>query len=237
MQSTESNRWLNYSRNLYQRLLPEPLRNRLHHSPFLQSILPGRSEEQIPYVLLTERHIANLQVVLNRNALLAALPQDAIVAEIGVAQGDFSKRILQYANPRKLHLIDVWDSERYHSGLQQVVADKLGGEIDSGRVQINFGYSTDVLPKFEDHYFDWVYIDTDHTYKTTRRELEICAKKVKPGGIIAGHDYITGDWKMHNRYGVVEAVNEFCVTHGWELVFTTYETHRHLSYAIREIPK
>lgn len=235
MQTTDSNRWLDLGRNLYQRLFPEPFRNKLHHSVLIQSILPGRKQEDPPYVLLTDRHIQNLKVVLNRNALLQVLPANAVVAEIGVAQGNFSKRILRYAKPAKLHLIDVWDSERYHSGLQEVVANKLNGEIDSGRVQINFGYSTDVLPTFDDHYFDWVYIDTDHTYTTTKRELEICACKVKKGGIIAGHDYITGDWKLHNRYGVVEAVNEFCVNHNWELVYTTYETHRHLSFAIREI--
>jgi len=29
---------------------------------------------------------------------------------------------------------------------------------------------------------DWVYIDTDHTYKTTKEELEAAAKAVKPEG-------------------------------------------------------
>lgn len=213
------------------------MRMRLDNAPIVQGIRESFKHEEadMPYVLLEDRHIANLRVVLNRNALLQALPPDAIVAEIGVASGDFSKRILRFAKPSRLHLIDAWDDDRYHSGLEQVVTDKMNGEIESGRVSIHRGYSTTILPTFPDHYFDWVYLDTDHTYETTRDELQLLANKVKPGGIIAGHDYITGDWKMRNRYGVVEAVNEFCVENGWELVFSTYETHRHLSFGIREM--
>ena len=237
MQSAEPNVFLKASRNLYQRLLPSTLRDRLQRSALVQGIRESinQVDESLPYVLLQEKHIANLQVVLNRNALLGALPSNAIVAEIGVASGDFSRRIVRFAQPKALHLIDVWNSSRYHDGLEAVVTQKLQAELDSGVAKIHRGYSTDVLPQFEDGFFDWVYVDTDHTYETTRRELEICRTKVKRGGIIAGHDYITGDWKLRNRYGVVEAVNEFCVKYDWEMVFMTVETHRHLSFAIREI--
>lgn len=237
MQTTPENPISAFGRNLYNTLLPASMRQRLDNAPIVQGIRESfRDEEaEIPYILLEEQHIANLRVVLNRNALLQALPSNAVVAEIGVASGDFSKRILRYAKPSRLHLIDAWDDDRYHSGLELVVTNKMNGEIESGRVSIHRGYSTTILTTFPDHYFDWVYLDTDHTYETTRDELNLLSQKVKPGGIIAGHDYITGDWKMRNRYGVVEAVNEFCVENNWELVFTTYETHRHLSFGIREM--
>jgi hypothetical protein len=46
---------------------------------------------------------------------------------------------------------------------------------------------------------------------------------------------VTGNWNGGVRYGVVEAANEFCVRHDWEFIFLTAETHRHLSFAIRQI--
>ncbi|MCU0386267.1 MAG: hypothetical protein MUE38_09580, partial [Flavihumibacter sp.] len=61
------------------------------------------------------------------------------------------------------------------------------------------------------------------------------APKLKPGGIIAGHDFIKGNWLSGYRYGVMEAVYEFCVTHNWELIFLTTETNDHPSFAIRRI--
>lgn len=234
METHQVNPIVQFGRNLYQSL-PGDFRQRLERAPLIQGIRESvQNGDNIPYILLQEQHIANLHVVLNRNALLQTLPSNAVVAEVGVAEGGFSQRILKFANPSKLYLIDAWDEARY-TGLHTTVNARLSGEIDTGRVEIRRGMSTAVLPTFDDHFFDWVFLDTDHTYATTRDELQICKTKVKPGGLICGHDYITGDWKMRNRYGVVEAVNEFCVKEGWEMVYVTHETHRHLSYALRKL--
>lgn len=205
---------------------------------FVRSRISGMMQAQgkkIPFVKLQEKHIRNLKVVVDRSTLLGLLPANAIVAELGVDHGDFSAKILSIAKPQKLHLVDVWGSERYHDGLSKLVNEKFSKEIATNQVVINRGYSTDEMAKFPDNYFDWVYIDTDHTYNTTAAELAISAKKVKKGGIIAGHDYVTGSIDRVTRYGVVEAVHEFCVKNNWEMVYITHETHRYLSFAIREI--
>lgn len=221
-------------RNLYKNIIPNQLRDRIADTPFVNG-LRYREETDIPYVLLTEDHIQNLKIVLNRNAFLGQLPKDATAAEIGVNRGDFSERILRFAQPAQLHLIDIWDSQRYHDGLRAVVENRFADQIKDEKIHIHLGLSLDMLATFDDHTFDWVYIDTDHTYATTAQELRLAARKVKKGGLICGHDYITGDWKLRVRYGVVEAVNEFCVHNNWEMVMLTNETHRHLSYALREI--
>lgn len=188
----------------------------------------------IPLVELEQKHIANLRIVLNREAFLEAMPKGGIVAEAGVDHGDFSARILSINRPKKLHLIDVWSSKRYHDGLQKHVRDRFATQITAGQVQIDLGLSTEVLPGYSDGYFDWIYIDTDHGYRVTADELELARNKVRRGGIIAGHDYITSNFNGGVRYGVVEAVHEFCVRHDWELILLTHETDRHLSFAIRE---
>jgi predicted O-methyltransferase YrrM len=90
------------------------------------------------------------------------------------------------------------------------------------------------LQTFDNGYFDWVYIDTDHSYKLTRQELEICRDKVKDGGIIAGHDYHMGNWVEGHKYGVIEAVYSFCVDFEWEIIYLTSDIIE-ASFAIRRL--
>jgi hypothetical protein len=201
----------------------------------LLGIARKKQSARIPKVELQEKHIRNLRTVLDRTAFLNALPKGGIVAEAGVDKGDFSAMILAITKPQRLHLIDIWSSTRYHGGLEAVVRTKFEKELASGQVQIDLGLSTDVLSTFPDGHFDWIYIDTDHGYDVTAAELAIARTKVKKGGVIAGHDYSTCNWDGGVRYGVVEAVHEFCVEHDWELILLTHETDRFLSFAIREI--
>ncbi len=183
---------------------------------------------------LEQQHIKNLKPLTDRFELLNQLPKNAIVAEIGVDTGDFSEAILQHTKPQKLHLIDLWGTERYHEGKRVGVEQKFAAEIAEGRVQMNLGFSTKVVTTFTDHYFDWIYIDTDHSYKNTLCELQLYSEKVKPGGIIAGHDFVIGNWKGLVKYGVIDAVYEFCVTENWELIYITMEHPQHPSFAIRK---
>ncbi|MEO7082624.1 MAG: class I SAM-dependent methyltransferase [Flavobacteriales bacterium] len=195
-----------------------------------------RQSRSIPRVELEPRHIAHLKIVTDRSAFLKEMPKGGIVAEMGVASGDFSAMILSTSKPEVLHLIDFWGSDRYASGRTRV-EDRFKEEIAAGKVVIDLGLSTEVLPRFADRFFDWIYIDTDHGYVVTAAELEVARTKVKQGGILAGHDYVTGNWDGGVRYGVVEAVHEFCVKYNWEIILLTHETDRHLSFAIREIAK
>ena len=192
-------------------------------------------EEQIPKIDLEDKHISNITMLKNRSKLLEMLPKHGIVAELGVNRGEFSLEIMQVNQPKELHLVDAWGSERYHGGLRKVVENTFEKDIAAGRVQIHHGYSTEMASKFPDGYFDWIYIDTDHSYSVTRDELQAYKHKIKQGGIIAGHDYIQGDWGRILRYGMMEAVHEFCVQEDWELVFLTTEMSNSPSFAIRKI--
>jgi predicted O-methyltransferase YrrM len=203
----------------------------------IASRILGVPDQAVPIYELTARHLRRLQVLPTRIEMLEYLPKGGIVAEIGVDKGDFSAEILRVAKPSKLHLVDVWSSKRYHEGLQKVVEAKFASEIASGTVEINKGLSTEAVTQFPDDYFDWIYIDTDHMYATTRDELALYAPKVKPGGIIAGHDFIIGNWASLVRYGVQEAVYEFCCRNDWELRYMTMENAGFPSFAIQRIPE
>lgn len=187
---------------------------------------------KIPVFELQEKHIQNSKFLLSRLDLLENLPKNGIVAEIGVNMGEFSSQILDKCNPKKLHLIDAWASDRYNKKIENYVYDKF--KTDK-RVEINKGFSTSVHNSFEDGYFDWVYIDTDHSYEVTIRELELYSSKVKPDGIIAGHDYIIGNWDKMVRYGVIEAVYEFCSKNNWQIIYLTAQIGENPSFAIKKI--
>ncbi len=186
-------------------------------------------------VRLQQKNIKNLKVVLSREELLKFLPKHGIVTELGVDKGDFSIKIISLTHPKKLYLIDTWVSERYNENKMNYVTKRFKKEIDAGIVAIKRGTSEKELNKFEDNFFDGVYIDTSHSYKQTVEELELCRMKVKDGGIIAGHDYCQGNITEALAYGVVQAVNQFCINQDWEFIYLTHETDRNLSFAIKKI--
>jgi GR25 family glycosyltransferase involved in LPS biosynthesis len=56
--------------------------------------------------------------------------------------------------------------------------------------------------RYEDKSLDFVFIDAAHDYASVKKDLEAWYPKIKPGGIIAGHDY-------RPDVGVFSAVNDF----------------------------
>jgi len=66
-----------------------------------------------------------------------------------------------------------------------------------------------LFPKasFPDGYFDFVFIDADHTYEMVKRDIQLWLPLVKKDGIIGGHDYGFPDEAV--RWGGVQkAVDE-----------------------------
>lgn len=190
--------------------------------------------EAMPISEIDYQNIQNGKLLASREQLMELLPKGGIVAELGVDYGDFSRKILDINQPSKLHLVDVWQSERYPEKLFYEVSSNFKSEINDGNVVINRGFSTEVVNQFPDEYFDWIYIDTVHDYKITKSELELYRHKVKKGGIIAGHDFIIGEIDVPWKYGVIEAVYDFCNTYGWEIIYVTMEIGIFPSFAIRE---
>jgi len=187
----------------------------------------------MPQSSLEKRHVENAKIYPSRGDMLELLPKSSVCAELGVNEGGFSRQILDSVLPKKLHLIDSWDSERYKNAYNTVL-NAFDKELQSEKIEINRGYSTEVLKVFPDRYFDWVYIDTTHSYEQTKAELEICRVKVREGGIIAGHNYSMGNWIGQVKYGVVEAVHEFCLKYDWKFIGISMEIG-YASFALQKI--
>ena len=54
---------------------------------------------------------------------------------------------------------------------------------------------------FNDEYFDFVFIDADHSYECVKKDIEAWIPKVRKGGVLAGDDF--------RHKGVCRAVREF----------------------------
>lgn len=190
---------------------------------------------KMPKTRLSDEHVRNCRLVPDRLMMLDAMPKGGVVAEIGVAFGDFTKEITERCRPDELYLVDTWDTPRYQEGLQKIRSAHAEA-IDAGRVKIHHGMSVKVMPELPGETFDWVYIDTNHSYETTMEELKEASRIVKPGGLICGHDFCNGNILLPWPYGVVEATLKFCVDFGWEFRFLTVEHHGHQSFALSRLP-
>jgi hypothetical protein len=170
--------------------------------------------------------------IKDRRKMLDLLPKNGVCAEIGVDQGKYSKRILKRTNPKKLHLIDAWvciEDEDYkfernfEDDLQndkyEKIVDNFQKEIDNEQVVMHKAFSYDIVDSFEDKYFDWIYVDANHTYEGALQDLLMFDAKVKDDGYILGHDFV-----IHNNFGVIEAVNEFCYLKHWKIKALTRES-------------
>lgn len=86
--------------------------------------------------------------------------------------------------------IDVWTSaERFEAFLRNTE----GYPIIPLR-----GSSLALANLFPDGYFDFCFIDTDHTRETTSQEIKTWLPKLRRGGVLCGHDI--------NFPGVIDAV-------------------------------
>jgi len=161
-----------------------------------------------------------------RETLIATLPKEGFVAEIGAEGGNFAKRILKMNNPKELYLIDCWEnqsediygndpannSKEVKDAQYRNVVEKFWHDRN---VYVIKRYSKDAAPLFADGYFDWVYIDANHLQ--ARQDIEAWWPKVKSGGIICGHDYtMCGDYITVKR-----DVDEFVAEHNLDLFVTT----------------
>ncbi len=68
---------------------------------------------------------------------------------------------------------------------------------------------------------DVCYVDADHRYEGCKKDIEAWWPRIKPGGILAGHDYC-GEYQ-----GVVDAVEEFAKREGLPV------EHRGITWIIR----
>lgn len=117
-------------------------------------------------------------------------------AEIGTGRGTYAGTLSRHNPKCRIHCIDPWDT---YDGLrdwtdQDVLNEHwIAAKARLGRfpeVRIFRKYSMDAVRKYPDNSLDFVYIDANHAFPYIAEDIFYWEKKVRPGGIVSGHDYL-----------------------------------------------
>ena len=167
-----------------------------------------------------------------RSFALNEIKENNICAEIGVWRGDYSARILK-KNPKELHLIDPWVHQKYDwvkwakgKNVIRAYTYVLNRFSRIKNVSIHRKNSTEI--NFGEEYFDWVYIDGDHSYNSVVKDLNHWWPQIKVKGFLCGDDY---GWSHKLTQGPKPAVDEFVKKHDLKLKL------HHNQFVIQKISK
>jgi FkbM family methyltransferase len=165
--------------------------------------------------------------------------------EIGVLRGEYSKIILERWHKGELFLVDAWRhignyvdlngrDDQYHYDCLVETCKSIKPWQD--RAHIVRMDSVKAASMFPDEYFDFIYIDADHSYEGVVRDIAAWWPKIKKGGLFCGDDYIPEDGDIWltvgqeppvyaGKFGVRKAVNEFISRNNLNLYETTEEPY------------
>jgi cephalosporin hydroxylase len=158
--------------------------------------IPGWSADILPYYQRLAGEIADGETFV----------------EVGVHSGRsifyLAEQLLRLGKPRvRLIAVDAWEGKNFREQiLHTIVGNRFNGvtaeEIDMVKILCADGALAARL--FADGELAGVFLDADHTYDGMWQHLGAWRRKVKSGGVLAGHDYSKADWP-----GVVEAVDGY----------------------------
>jgi len=114
-------------------------------------------------------------------------------AEIGTLRALNAVSIMQNLDIKHLYLIDPYIL--YDDGINEYQNRSKDLEIAQRRMKPFKNKVTFVVKKSEEALddvpdsLDFVYIDGNHSYEFVKKDIENYYPKIKPGGIIGGHDF------------------------------------------------
>jgi predicted O-methyltransferase YrrM len=142
-------------------------------------------------------------------------------AEVGVAWGRFSEVMCEHIPNLELLCVDPWqpqdDDPRHRKNHDENYAE-ASRRLKSYNAKLMRMRSMDAVLTVPDESLDFVYIDANHVFEAARDDIAEWSKKVKPGGIVSGHDY----YRFRNA-GVIEAVDKYVEINGIQQWFLTDE--------------
>ena len=156
-------------------------------------------------MILTQiRNRGNTQGLLD---LINQLPSDIIMAEIGCYTGQSTELFLKSNKVKTLYAIDIWKDtldlfkskwpDHSFSEVEEAFDKRLQDFKNVVKLKMTMKEAKDSLPLL-----DFVYIDGNHHYEFVKEDIKNSLSKLKPNGIISGHDYST------ESPGAIKAVNE-----------------------------
>lgn len=169
--------------------------------------------------------------------LFAELGFKNIGVEIGTDQGEYAE-VLAKANPDLILIcVDPWKATAYEPGQQpesgenQEFFDRRYEETQKrlapyNHIGIRRETSMEAVKDFKDNSLDFVYIDGNHDFLNVAQDIHYWTKKVRPGGIVAGHDYVRYPSRKFNH--VQKVVNAYTQAYHHLPVFLVTPTDKGL---------
>jgi hypothetical protein len=175
--------------------------------------------------------------------------------EIGVKEGDFARTMLSnWKSCEKYHLVDLWaqqtnykDVANVNNAVQEDFYQRAKTVLGEHKHKTEFHrmLSTEASKKFEKESIDFIYVDARHDYCGVKEDLEHYWPILKPGGIMAGHDYMENsevrnqDWGLcedgtRNEMAVKGAVNDFFVPKGLTISVTYIKRRQKSTWMVQK---
>lgn len=148
-----------------------------------------------------------------RDDIADLLAEGGVGIELGVAEGYFSRKILERSKLEFLYSVDMYAGDRGHDVAQYRKALETLAPYRARNMLIKMRFD-EALPLFPDDYFDFIYIDGyAHTGEESGKTFFDWFPKLKVGGIFAGDDYDPQNWPQ-----VVSAVDGFVACAGLDMM-------------------
>jgi hypothetical protein len=147
----------------------------------------------------------------------------AVIAEIGVYQGQGAHQFRHCFPDAMLYLIDPWrhvpelralggrmhregvtakNNQRIWDAIYQTVRAGFAADKNAEFLRAT---SAEAAPKIPDDYLDAAFIDGDHRYEFVCEDIKLWTPKVRRGGFLAGHDYkpVRARRQLYQAYAAV----------------------------------
>ncbi|MFT5327512.1 MAG: hypothetical protein ACI8P0_005404 [Planctomycetaceae bacterium] len=152
-------------------------------------------------------HVYPKVILKNRHELSALLNERQLTTEgvqVGVMQGNFSEHLLRHWRGKRLHCVDSWldsQADPRHIDKYNLPQWKIDHNYNetvrrlasfADRCHIHRMRPVDAATLFPDSSLAFVYITEQHYREAVWEQLETWSRKVQPGGILGGHNYLDG---------------------------------------------
>lgn len=146
-----------------------------------------------------------------------SLPKDASIVNIGAGNGTSGLAFMEARSDLRLFTIDIQKESSPFGCLEgeEAVFRGAGFWGDPRHTQIH-GDSKEVGRRWEYGPVDLVFVDGGHQYHEAAGDITIWLPRIKPGGIMAVHDY---EKTVKVWLGVNEAVKELLVGKFEQILF------------------
>jgi hypothetical protein len=154
------------------------------------------NQDIIEYLLL---NFSNMRWSILAEALKSLKHPPYSVVEVGVYDGTCSRLLRKLLPSAKLYLIDPWEVDTIYqesNGPRTIEESTINEAFKKVQNFFQDDPLAHILKKTSKEAsslvpngLDLVFIDGNHDYEFVKEDIELWLPKLRPGGILAGHDY------------------------------------------------